>query len=448
MENLRTQPSPTSPATAEELKSTLPVITRTSCRVCGSEALTEVLSLGNQSISNFIDHEIESPAAPLELVLCDVAQGGCGLLQLRHTADQGFLYRNYWYRSGVNSTMRQALADVTNKAEKIVNLQTGDTVIDIGSNDNTLLHSYRHPGLTKIGFEPATNLMPYAKDPNITVFNDFFAASHFQKQYPNQTAKIITSIAMFYDLEDPNTFVADVANCLSQDGVWIIQMMYLPMMLADNIFDNICHEHLEYYSLQSLEYLLQQKGLKVIDAELNDVNGGSIRTYITHQDNTSLKPLPGATKRLEALRQQETALRLDTLNPYQQFAQRVELVKQQVTEFIRHEVAHGKHVYVYGASTKGNTLLQYFGLDRTVIQAAAERNPDKWGKKTVATFIPIISEEQARAAKPDYFLVLPWHFLNEFIQREQEWLKAGGKFIVPLPQFRVIGSDLSSGASA
>ncbi len=410
----------------------------THCRVCKNDALAPVLSLGNQYISDFVDSMAENASAPLELVICNAAEGGCGLLQLKHTADQPALYRNYWYRSGINQTMRDALADITAKASKIADLQSGDYVIDTGSNDNTLLKSYNRSDIHRIGFEPATNLMPYAEDPNITVINDFFSAQPFLEKTNGKQAKIITSIAMFYDLEDPNAFVADIASCLAKDGLWIIQMAYLPSMLLDNIFDNICHEHLEYYSLLSLENLLSRHGLKVIDVELNDVNGGSYRTYITHEDNTAIKPIPGATERIEALQNQEKTMQLDTLAPYLDFAREVETIKEKVTSFIKKEVENGKTVYVYGASTKGNTLLQYFELDYTVITAAAERNPDKWGKKTVGTLIPIISEEDARAAKPDYFLVLPWHFLSEFKNREQEYLQSGGKFIVPLPRFEIV----------
>lgn len=410
----------------------------TSCRVCGNNALAPVLSLGDQYVSDFVDTMTENASAPLELVICNASEGGCGLLQLKHTADQASLYRNYWYRSGINQTMRDALADISKKASKLVNLQAGDYIIDTGSNDNTLLKSYNRSDVHRIGFEPATNLMPYAEHPEITVINDFFTAAPFLEKSKGIKAKIATSIAMFYDLEDPNAFTSDMASCLHEDGVWIIQMAYLPSMLLDNIFDNICHEHLEYYSLLSLENLLHRHGLKVIDVELNDVNGGSYRTYITHENNTSITPFEGAQERLDALRNQEKTMQLDTLTPYHDFAGSVEGIKDKVVSFIKEEVEKGKTVYVYGASTKGNTLLQYFGLDSSTITAAAERNPDKWGKKTVGTLIPIISEEEARKAKPDYFLVLPWHFLPEFKTREKEYLEAGGKFIVPLPQFQII----------
>ncbi len=431
---MATQKNKTNVQTSEQA----PVRVVMNCRVCNSDSLSPVLSLGNQYISDFVDSMTENASAPLELVICNAAEGGCGLLQLKHTADQGSLYRNYWYRSGINQTMKDALKDISTKASQLANLQTGDYVIDTGSNDNTLLKSYETPDLKRIGFEPATNLMPYAQDPNITVINDFFSAEPFLKASNNKKAKVITSIAMFYDLEDPNKFTSDAAACLDKDGLWIIQMAYLPSMLLDNIFDNICHEHLEYYSLLSLENLLERHELKVIDVELNDVNGGSYRTYITHKENTNIVPFEGAADRVGALRNQEKTMQLDTLAPYNDFAQGVQDIKEKVTSFIKEETGKGKTVYVYGASTKGNTLLQYFGLDHTVITAAAERNPDKWGKKTVGTLIPIISEEEARAAKPDYFLILPWHFLPEFKSREAEYLNAGGKFIVPLPQFEIV----------
>lgn len=411
----------------------------TGCRVCNSSALTPVLSLGNQYVSDFVDDNSEKNSrTPLELVLCDVGQGGCGLLQLRHTTEQQSLYRNYWYRSGINQTMRDALADIVKKATMIVPLSKGDTVLDIGSNDNTLLKAYDRNDIIRIGLEPATNLMSYAAHPDIKVVNDFFSAKPFADASGGKQAKIITSIAMFYDLDDPNQFTADIRSSLSPDGLWIIQMAYLPTMLIDNIFDNICHEHLEYYSLLSLENLLSRHNLKVIDVELNDVNGGSYRIYITHNSPVAPKPFDGADMRLAALRNQEQQLQLHTLAPYKEFADRVEDIKDKVVTFIHEAVAQGKKVYVYGASTKGNTLLQYFNLDHTHITAAAERNPDKWGKKTVGTHIPIISEEAARAAKPDYFLVLPWHFMPEFIKREDAYLKSGGKFIVPLPEFKII----------
>ncbi len=417
------------------------VRTRTTCRSCDSRGLLPVLSLGSQYVSNFVDGPGPSDEVkvPLELVLCDVSQGGCGLLQLRHTVSPDLLYRYYWYRSVVNNTMRDALANVCCSVEKTIPLRSGDLVLDIGCNDGTMLRSYRTKGLKLVGFEPATNLIAEAQAGTTRIINDFFSFQAFQSAFGGAKAKVVTSIAMFYDLEEPNSFVSDVARCLDVDGIWVVQMSYLPSMLMHNAFDNICHEHLEYYSLMSVRNLLDGHGLEVFDVELNDVNGGSFRLYIRHR-KPETPPPASATERIKEMEQKENALGLQNRTIYDEFAVRLKALKTRLVEFITQETAKGKTVYAYGASTKGNTLLQYFGLDSTLIRGAAERNPDKWGKKTVGTMIPIISEEQARADNPDYFLILPWHFLEGFKTREEQFLNQGGKFIVPLPEFQVIGS--------
>lgn len=416
------------------------VFTRISsaCRVCASTNLIDILSIGLIAVSDFLSLEEEPAYAPLELVLCAEASGGCGLLQLKHAVSHEIMYRTYWYRSGVNATMTKELEGIAQCAKQLAALKAGDMVIDIGANDGTLLRGYGLPGLVTVGYEPAHNLGHYNREGTSQIIADFFNAHVWREKFGDAKAKAITAIAMFYDLDDPNAFVADVASCLDESGVFIIQMSYLPLMLSENAFDNICHEHLEYYSLSSLEYLLSRHALEVFDVELNDVNGGSYRVYVRHQGSKSIHIPIGARVRVESLRAYEEKLNLGNPQAYSAFAQRVESLKKQTCDFIRSEVAEGKKVYVYGASTKGNTLLQYYGLDHTLITAAAERNPDKWGKKTVATGIPIISEAEARAQKPDYFLVLPWHFLDEFISREQAYLQNGGAFIVPLPEFKII----------
>src|SRR3989344_212636 len=402
----------------------------TNCRSCGSNRLTPIFSLGELYISNFIDSpKAQKIKAPLESVLCQK----CGLLQLKHTVSPEKLYRSYWYFSGVNKTMRKELADISLTAARLVNLKSGDFVLDIGSNDSTLLLSHKKKNLKLIGFEPAKNLIPRARVKNLKIINNFFNHNDWQKIFGRAKAKIITAIAMFYDLDDPNKFVADAGKCLDDKGVFIIQMSYLPSMLKQNAFDNILHEHLEYYSLASLEKLLERHRLEVFDVELNDVNGGSFRIYIQHKGQ---RPVRNSVARL---RRFERKLNLLGKKTYKDFVFRVTSLGKKLAIFIKKEVKNGKKVYVYGASTKGNTLLQFYNLDRTLIKAAAERNPAKWGKKTVATLIPIISEEQARRENPDYFLILPWHFLKEFIQRERDYLRAGGKFIVPLPDFKIIG---------
>ncbi len=415
-----------------------------SCRSCESKSLTDILSLGELFVSAFIDEGEQKNMGkyPLDLVLCNKSAGGCGLLQLKHTVPSEVLYRNYWYRSGTNKTMMEELRSIVLQAKRLVpSLGPGDFVIDIGCNDGTLLRAYGDERINRVGFEPSKNLAPVASFGATRVINDFFNFNAWKKEFSGKKAKIITAIAMFYDLDDPNVFVADVAKCLNDDGVFIIQMSYLPLMLSQNAFDNLVHEHLEYYSLASLENLLTRHGLEAFDVETNDTNGGSFRIFIRHKGaGKTLKIAAGAGSRLAKMRANEDVLGLDDRKIYDDFVGRVEQVKTQVRDFIKREVLSGKKIYVYGASTKGNTLLQFFDLKPPLVSAAAERSQYKWGKHTVGTLIPIISEEQARADKPDYFLILPWHFLEEFREREDDFLKNGGKFIVPLPQFRIVSS--------
>ncbi len=414
---------------------------RTTCRVCEGP-LEPILSLGDHYVSNFIfPGESDGIKAPLELVLCRQ----CSLLQLRHTVPAEKLYQNYWYRSGINQTMRDALADIANESEMLSHLQPGDTVLDIGCNDGTLLESYRTEGLYKVGFDPAENMATFSRQVAEKIAVDFFTRSNYSAdpELRRRRPKVITSIAMFYDLEDPGQFVSDIRAVMDPNGLWVVQMSYLPLMLKQNELGNVCHEHLEYYSLQSFEYLLRRYNFQLVDAKLNSVNGGSLRAYI--RDCAADPDVFGdptyrqlACERVQSLREQEMKMGLQATEPYREFAMWVERIKCDVVGFIGDQVARGKKVYVYGASTKGNTVLQYFGLDDSLIAAAAERNPEKWGKLTVGTHIPIISEETARAARPDYFLMLPWHFLEEFKQREMDFLMRGGRFIMPAPYFALI----------
>jgi len=398
-------------------------ITMASCRLCGSSDLHDIFSVGEQYINDFVPQERigKGLKAPLDLVMCD----RCTLLQLRHTAPQELLYaRYYWYRSGVTDTMRRALRDITRQIESMVPLKTGDVVLDIGANDGTLLATYTVSGIRRVGCEPANNLVDMLRQNTPYVMHDFWGYEQYMQlagQWGFGKAKVITAIGMFYDLEDPNKFIKDAQRALADDGIFVAQLMCLAPMIEKNDLGNICHEHLEYYSLDSLKYLFETNGLEMFKIEKNDVNGGSYRIFARHYKGTGIV-------------YEEKFTRNDILD----FVKRLEDNRKRCVEFIKGEVARGKRVYVYGASTKGNVILQYYGLDRTLITAAAERSPEKWGKYTVGSWIPIVSEEEARKANPDYFLVLPWAFFDEFYKREKEWRSRGGKFIVPLPEFRVV----------
>lgn len=405
------------------MENRMDIIAHKKCRLCGHDYLREVFSLGEQYINDFVPPERigKGLMAPLDLVMCEK----CTLLQLRHTAPQEILYsRYYWYRSGVTDTMRRALRDITESVEKMVVLKPGDVVLDIGANDGTMLANYSVKGLKKVGCEPANNLIDLLKANADYVMHDFWDYDRYMElaaRWGFGKAKIVTAIGMFYDLEDPNKFIRDAQRAMTDDGIFIAQLMCLASMLEKNDVGNIVHEHLEYYSLQSLKYLFETNGLEIFKIEANDVNGGSYRLFARHYKGTGID--------------------FDEKCSYEDllaFSRRVDENRRKCVNFINEEVAKGKRVYVYGASTKGNVILQYYGLDRTLITAAAERSPEKWGKYTIGSWIPIVSEEEARRAKPDYFLVLPWGFFPEFYERERLWREGGGRFIVPLPEFRVV----------
>lgn len=403
-----------------------------------------ILSLGELYVSDFLDAPDKEKGikAPLELVLCNRTAGGCGLLQLRHTVSCEAMYRNYWYRSGINRTMTDELNSIAEKVTKIADLKRGDCVIDIGANDGTLLRGYKVKGLRTIGFEPARNLEVFGRQGTTRIIVDFFGYEAWKMAYGAERAKVITAIGMFYDLDDPNTFVSDIVKCLDDEGLLVIQMMYLPSFLERNAFDGICHEHLEYYSLRSLERLLDRHGLQVCDIEMREhINEGSIRVFVKKTGKgDSLKLDDGADARVVALREKEGRLGLDEKETYDALVRRILDAKDKVVALIRQEVSNGKKIHGYAASTKGNTTLQFYGLTPQLVEAIADRNHQKWGKFTVGTLIPVISEEESRAKRPDYYFLLAWHFLPEFLAREADYLRRGGKFIVPMPEFRVIGS--------
>lgn len=391
------------------------------CRVCGS-VLESFLDLGMIAPSNFVPTGIDSPRYPLDLCQC-VA---CGLAQLRHTLDLDQSYRRYWYKSGLNQSMVAALVDVIHCALRQVNLAPGDVAVDIGCNDGTLLQMLP-PGVVRVGFDPALNLAATAREACHEFVNDYFSAD----LYPLAArAKLITSIAMFYDVPDPSRFVADIARVLSSEGIWVIQMMDFDSMLTQRAFDNICFEHLIYYSLDDLKRLIEPHGLEVFHVSHNSTNGGSLRAMICHKGQRVISQYAGVS-----------VLGLDKRGNRSDFVDAVEFAKQAIRDFIQARVAAGQSVYAMGASTKGNTLLQYFRLDSRLISKAAEVNRDKWGLETVATQIPIADEAECLAEQPDFLLVLPWHFIGDFIRRNQDYLNRGGAFIVPLPQARLIDRD-------
>lgn len=415
---------------------------RATCRVCGSDQLTPVLDLGKQCLASVFEAGappdwLKQPY-PLELVRCS-APGGCGLVQLGHSISPQVLYRHYGYRSGINERMRRNLIEIADTARGMIDLRPGDTVCDIGCNDGTFLEALPEGRLDRLGIDPAENVVRLARDKGLEVIGDFFSRAVIEKARPGIKAKIIAAIAMFYDLDDPGTFVRDVASILADDGIWAMEMAYFPFMLENNSFDTICHEHLAYYCLRQLEWLLQKEGLNIHRVEFNDINGGSIRLFIR---KPSAGPVPAETiQTLAGIREKERRLGLDTGAPYSTFYESALAIRHELKLLLEDIQAQGKKIYAYGASTKGNIILQFCDISNRLISKAADRNPDKWSCRTPATNIEIISEQQARDEKPDYFLVLPWSFFSVFREREAAFLNNGGKFILPLPTVRVIGGN-------
>jgi NDP-4-keto-2,6-dideoxyhexose 3-C-methyltransferase len=401
------------------------------CRICKGTDLVDILSLGFQALSGcFPAQDAPDPQkAPLDLIRCQ----GCGLVQLAHSVDTKFLYTpNYGYRSGINHTMRQHLSGIAAELLRRFEPEPGSVVLDIGCNDGTLLAKYPLT-LVRLGIDPLADKFSSMHPKGISTAADTFSARAFEALGGNRNASLITSIAMFYDLEDPNEFVSDIARSLDVDGVWVLEQSYMPEMLRQNSYDTICHEHLEYYALRQIEWLAEHNGLRVFDADLNDINGGSARLYVCH----SHAPY-GPTQRLSDLRTAEGLAGLHLQATYDAFRERCIRLRDELRSFIQTEVSRNKRIHIYGASTKGSTILQYCGLDHSLIEAAADRNPEKSGARTPGTNIPIISEEESRKMKPDHFLALPWHFRKEFIEREREFSSRGGKFIFPLPTLEIL----------
>ncbi|MCX6989953.1 MAG: class I SAM-dependent methyltransferase [Chlamydiae bacterium] len=395
-----------------------------SCRISGSP-LKSVFDLGELPISCFpLPSDPHPEKHPVVLALSEES----GLVQLIHSVDPDEMYSQYWYMSGVNQSMKDALKSIVDQAlsRSRTSINEGDIVVDIASNDGTLLSAYP-TNLFRVGIDPAKNIKP--RNCNLHI-NTYFSAGAYKEQLNHKKAKIVTSIAMFYDLENPIQFAKDVAEILEKEGLWIIELSYLPLMLERNSFDTICAEHLEYYSLTAIEYILDKAGMQAEDVELNEVNGGSFRLYIRH------KGLVQESSALKNMRTTEKMALLEKSSDYYAFADRVQKHKEEMIRFLEEQKRLGKKVLGYGASTKGNTIMAYYGIGPDLVSYVCDRNPIKWGRQTV-TRIPIISEDEARNMNPDYFLAFPYHFMSEFLVREKEFLARGGKFISPIPKLTI-----------
>jgi C-methyltransferase C-terminal domain/Putative zinc binding domain/Methyltransferase domain len=415
------------------------------CRVCGNPDLDPVLHLGTQALTGVFPRDRESPvpAGPLELVKCrdDGSHRTCGLVQLRHSFQPLAMYgMNYGYRSGLNQSMVDHLNALARKAKRLANISPGDLVLDIGSNDGTLLHAMDAPGLELVGMDPTGVKFRQYYAPHIRLIPEFFSAATFRRELAQKSAKLVTSIAMFYDLEAPLEFAREISEILADDGIWMFEQSYLPAMVARTSYDTICHEHLEYYGLQQMLWIAECAGLRILDVEVNNVNGGSF--CVTAAKAADRRTADEAT--IARIIKEEQEGGLSEMGVYSHFAERVLRHRHDLRAFLQEAERRGEVIFGCGASTKGNVMLQFCDLTSNQIPFISDVNPDKFGAFTPGTLIPIISEHEARAKKPHGFLVLPWHFRDAIMTRETEFLAGGGKLIFPLPKIEVVTSEESS----
>ena len=406
------------------------------CRICGNNQLIPVLNLGSQVLTGVFprNKNQQITSGPLELVRCAGDKNRtCSLVQLKHSFNLTEMYGdNYGYRSGLNNSMVKHLNEIVNNILNIVSLKKGDLIIDIGSNDSTLLQAYGDKGYDLVGIDPTGTKFKEYYPEHINLIADFFSKHLVTQCYGNKKVKIITSIAMFYDLESPIDFAQQVHDILADDGIWILEQSYLPAMIDKNAYDTVCHEHLEYYSLRQIKWICDRVGLKIIDAEENNVNGGSF-SIILAKSNSSY-----AVSGENILNLMTRERRLEEDKIYQKFEHSVFDHRKQLTEFVKKINEKKELVLGYGASTKGNVILQFCNFTQDDIPYIAEINEDKYGSFTPGTCIPIVSEKEVKAMDPAFLLVLPWHFRDNIIYREKEYLSSGGKLLFPLPLIEVI----------
>jgi len=405
----------------------------TYCRICKFKNLKPLLDLGKLvSCGTFPKiKKRHPPKVPLRIVMCN----NCKLVQTKHNYDQNSLFRgNYGYRSGINESMRRHLKEIVKNLKKKIKLFKGDIVLDIGSNDGTTLKYYKNKKIIRVGIDPTINKFKKNYPKDIITSSNFFSYKNYKKLKLNKKAKIITSIAMFYDLNDPNIFVQDIVKVLDKDGIWLTEQSYLPTKVERKSFDTICHEHLEYYTLKQIDFLAKKHAMRIVDVKINDINGGSFQVMLCHKNSS----LSSKRRKILKILKQEKLKGYHGSIPIKKLIIKIKKIKAKVINFLIKNKNEGKIVHGYGASTKGNTLLQYFNISKDLITAIADRNKDKFGHCTPGSNIPIISEDKSRLLRPDYYFVLPWHFYKNFINREKKYLKRGGKFVFPLPNFKIV----------
>ena len=401
------------------------------CRNCKKKKFSKLFSLGKMSFTGKFtkNFNVNIPKAFINLIMCK----SCKLVQLDRNFNPRYLYdNNYGYRTGINTTMTNHVKMVVDESIKLVKLKKNDAVLDIASNDGTLLSFYKK-NIFRVGSDPVIKkYKKYYKDINHGVA-DFFSFKELKKKKINKKFKVITALSMFYDLPDPNKFLDDIKKVLHKEGVFILEHADLLSIIKNCQFDTICHEHLEYYSSKIIIELTKKNDLRTFNIKSNDINGGSKRYFICHEKSNYKN-----NNEVKKILKEETKFDLDKPKTFRSFFKLINYQKNKLIKLIEKIDAKGQSIHGCGASTKGNVLLQYFNISNKQIKYIADRNPQKYNTYTPGTKIKIISEKLSRKIHPDFYLVLPWHFKNEILKREQIIIKKGTKFIFPLPKLKII----------
>ncbi len=407
-----------------------------SCRLCGSTHIEILLDFGKISLTGLFLNENEIvPKADLTLVTCL----DCNLVQLNHSYPKDVLYgSNYGYESHLNSSMLSHLHAKAKMLSKKYLGSKGKIVVDIASNDGSFLSGFIGDGIEKVAIDPIINNLSNHYPASTVKIAEFFSAEVYWK-YMSKPATLVTSLSVLYDLDQPLVFAKHVFEILEENGIWHLEQSYLPSMVETTSYDTVCHEHLLYLSMHNLKVILEKTGFSIIEVSINDVNGGSIAVTAMKKKNFTVCDDPF----VNFLLKQEIDNGFTDGRAMHEFTRSAFKHKENLGSLIHEYKQFGFEIYGLGASTKGNVLLQWVGIDNQVVKSIGEINPRKFGKVTPGTNIKIVDERDILTRIPDksgiLSLVLPWHFRNGIISRSENYLSNGGKLLFPLPKIQSIG---------